>query len=97
VVTLKEVYYILGVAKNPFLVKRATEKGAEVYLNKERYYVKHKGKVVMQAKGAKELWFVEEVERDYTFPTNEKHMAKLWHRSFGHAGFKNFAKLTEGN
>jgi hypothetical protein len=32
VVTLKEVYYIPGVAENLFSVRRATEKGAEVYV-----------------------------------------------------------------
>jgi hypothetical protein len=34
VVTLKEVYYISGVTVNLFSVRRATEKGAEVYLSK---------------------------------------------------------------
>jgi hypothetical protein len=67
VVTLKEVYYISGVAMNIFSVRRATEKGAEVYLSKERCYVKYEGEVVMQAKGVKGLWFVEEAERDYSF------------------------------
>jgi hypothetical protein len=43
VVTLKEVYYIPGVAVNLFLVRRATEKGAEVYLSKERCSVKYEG------------------------------------------------------
>jgi hypothetical protein len=96
VVTLKEVYYIPGVAVNLFSVRRATEKGAEVYLSKERCYVKYEGKVVMQAKGVKGLWFVEEAERDYSFLTKEKETAKLWHRRFGHARFENLAKLAEG-
>jgi hypothetical protein len=51
--TLKEVYYIPGVAVNLFSVRRATGKGPEVYLSKERYYVKYEGEVVMQAKGVK--------------------------------------------
>jgi hypothetical protein len=53
VVTLKEVYYIPEIAVNLFSVRRATEKGAEVYLSKERCYVKYEGTVVMQAKGVK--------------------------------------------
>jgi hypothetical protein len=39
--TLKEVYYI---PVNLFKIRRATEKGAEVYLSKERCYVKYEGK-----------------------------------------------------
>jgi hypothetical protein len=62
VVTLKEVYYIPGVAVHLFLVRRAMEKGAEVYLSKERCYVKYEGEVVMQAKGMKGLWFVKEAK-----------------------------------
>jgi hypothetical protein len=96
VVTLKEVYYIRGVAVNLFSMRRATEKGAEVYLSKERCYVKYEEEVVMQAKGVKELWFVEEAERDYSFLTKEKETAELWHRRFGHAGFENLAKLAKG-
>jgi hypothetical protein len=76
-------------------VRRATEQGAEVYLSKERCYVKYEGKVAMQAKGVKGLWFVEEAERDYLFLTREKETAELWHRRFGHAGFENLAKLAE--
>jgi hypothetical protein len=68
-----------------FSVRRATEKGAEVYLSKDRCYVKYEGEVVMQTKGVKGLWFVEEAERDYSFLTREKEMAELWHRRFGHA------------
>jgi hypothetical protein len=63
VVTLKKVYYILGVVVNLFSVRRATEKGAEVYLSKERCYVKYEGEVVMQVKGVKGLWFVKEAEK----------------------------------
>jgi hypothetical protein len=85
-----------GSCENPFSVRRATEKGAEVYLSKERCYVRHEGEVVMQAKGVKGLWFVEEAERDYSFLTKEKKTAELWHRRFGHTGFENLAKLAEG-
>jgi hypothetical protein len=55
VVTLKELYYISGVAVNLFSLRRATEKGAEVRFSKERCYVEYEGKVVMQAKGMKGL------------------------------------------
>jgi hypothetical protein len=96
VVTLKEVYYIPGVAVNLFSVRRATEKGAEVYLSKEWCYVKYEGEVVMQAKGVKGLWFVEEAKKDYSFLTKEKETADLWHRRFGHAGFENLAELAVG-
>jgi hypothetical protein len=93
VVTLKEVFYIPGVAVNLFSVRRATEKGAKVYFSKERCYVKYEGEVVMQAKGVKGLWFVEEAERDYSFLTKKKEAAELWHGRFG---FENLAKLAEG-
>jgi hypothetical protein len=95
-VTLKEVYYVSGVAVNLFLVRTATEKGAEVYLSKERCYVKYEGEVVMQAKGVKGLWCVEEAEKDYSFLTKEKGTAELWHWRSGHAGFENLTKLAEG-
>jgi hypothetical protein len=96
VVTLKKMYHIPRVAVNLFLVRRATENGSEVYLSKKRCYVKYEGKVVMQAKGIKELWFVEEVERDCSFLTREKETVELRHRRFGQAGFENLAKLVEG-
>jgi hypothetical protein len=96
VVTLKEVYYIPGVPVNLFSVRRATRKGAEVYLSKERCFVKYEGGDGMQAKGVKGLWFVKEAERDYSFLTKEKETTELWHRRFGHAGFENLAKLAEG-
>jgi hypothetical protein len=93
---LKEVYYIPGAAVNLFLVRRATKKGAEVYLSKERCFVKYEGEVVMQAKGGKGLWLVEEAKRDYSFLTKEKETEELWHRCFGHVGLENLAKLAEG-
>jgi hypothetical protein len=96
VVTLKEVYYILGGAVNLFSVIRGTEKGAKIYLSlKEPCYVKYLGEVLMQAKGVKGLWFVEEAERDYSFLTKKKETAELWHRRFGHARFENLVKLAE--
>jgi hypothetical protein len=66
-----------------FTMRRATEKGAEVYLSKERCCVKYEGEVVMQAKGVKGLWFVKEVKRDYSFLTREKETAEMWHRRIG--------------
>jgi hypothetical protein len=43
----------------------------------------------------KELSFVGEAKKKYSFLIKEKETAKLWHQRFGHAGFENFAKLAE--
>jgi hypothetical protein len=94
-VTLKEVFYIPGVAANLFSVRRATEKGAEVFMTKARCYVKYEGDVVMQARDSRGLWLIEEAEKEHSFLTREKETAELWHRRFGHAGFESLAKLAE--
>jgi hypothetical protein len=71
-VTLKEVYYVLGVAANLFSVRRATEKGAEVFMTKERCYVKYEGDVVMQARDSRGLWLVEEAEKEHSDPNTRE-------------------------
>jgi hypothetical protein len=72
------------------------DKGAEVYLSKERCYANYEGEVVMQAKSLKGLWFPEEAERDYSFLTKEKETAELWQRCFGHAVFKTLQSWPRG-
>jgi hypothetical protein len=71
-VTLKEVYYVLEVAANLFSVRRATEKGAEVFMTKERCYVKYEGDVVMQARDSRGLWLVEEAEKEHSDPNTRE-------------------------
>jgi hypothetical protein len=79
-----------------FSVRRATEKGAEVFMTKARCYVKYEGDMVMQATDSRGLWLVEEAEKEHSFLTREKETADLWHRRFGHAGFESLAKFAEG-
>jgi hypothetical protein len=76
-VTLKEVYYVLGVVANLFSVRRATEKGAEVFMTKAQCYVKYEGDVVMQARDSRGLWLVEEAEKEHSFLTQEKETVGL--------------------
>jgi hypothetical protein len=95
-VTLKDVYYVSGVAADLFSVRRATVKGAEVFVTTAWCYVKYEGNTVMQAMDLRSLWLVEEAEKEYSFLKRKKETAELWHRRFGHAGFESLAKLAEG-
>jgi hypothetical protein len=94
VVTLEEVFYVPGAAANLFSVKRATDRGAEVVMSWGTCYIKDKGEVTVQAKEVGGLLVVMESERSVGFLAKGPETAELWHKRFGHAGYKSLAKLA---